>query len=233
MRNLRPGFAGQTPMTAFPGILAVLATVPFWFVGFDTIPQAAEERHGQLPARRLSQCILLSITGSMIFYIAVIASAAMVTPWKDIVDSPLPTARAFESAFESRVWVNLVLAVGLTGLLTSWNGFFLAGTRVLFALGRAHIIHPSFGRTHAKFGTPTTAIVFSGGVTFLSAALGKGAVTVFSSAGSLGIVIAFVGVAVSLIKLRHAFPDLDRPYRVPGGGGYRWLQLSAPSSCCW
>ena len=220
VQNLRPGFVGRTPMSACQGMLAVLVTVPFWFVGFDTIPQAAEERQGQLPARRLSQCILLSIFGSMVFYIAVIGSAGMVAPWQTIVgdEVELPTARAFESAFESRLWVNLVLSVGLIGLLTSWNGFFLAGTRVLFALGRAHIIHPSFGRTHSKFGTPTTAIVFSGAVTFLSAGLGKEALTVFVGAGSLGIVVAFVGVTMSLIKLRRAFPHLERPYRVPGGG---------------
>ncbi|MEE3369471.1 MAG: APC family permease [Planctomycetota bacterium] len=216
-QNLRPGFVGETAFAGFQGILAVLVTVPFWFVGFDTIPQAAEERQGQLPARRLSQCIVMSILGSILFYVAVITTVGVVTPWQTIVGAKLPTARAFETAFESRLWVNLVLMVGLIGLLTSWNGFFLAGTRVLFALGRAHIIHPAFGRTHAKFGTPTTAVVFSGVVTLFSAGLGKGALIAFVDAGSLGIVLAFVGVALSLVKLRRSFPHLPRPYRVPGG----------------
>ena len=217
LQNFQPGFVGDTDVASLRGIIAVMVTVPFWFVGFDTIPQAAEERQGRLPARRLSQCILLSIVGSAVFYIAVIVSAAMVAPWSSIVEAPLPTASAFETAFESRWWGNFVLAVGLIGLLTSWNGFFLAGTRVLFALGRARIIPPVFGRTHTKFGTPTTAVLFSGVVTFLSASLGKGALTAFVDAGSLGIVLAFVGVAVSLVKLRRSFPQLHRPYRVPGG----------------
>ena len=215
--NLRPGFVADSPLLILKGILAVFVTVPFWFVGFDTIPQAAEERLSHLPAQRLSQCILASIVGSVIFYIAVIVSAGMITPWQTIVDSELPTARAFETAFDSRFWANVVLSVGLIGLLTSWNGFFLAGTRVLFALGRAHIIHPSFGSTHPKFGTPSTAVIFGGVVTFLSACLGKGALIAFVDVGSLCIVLAFIGVAVSLVRLRKAFPDLQRPYRMPGG----------------
>ena len=65
--NLHPGFTGETAISGFQGILAVLVTVPFWFVGFDTIPQAAEERQGQFPARRLGQCIVMWILGSILF----------------------------------------------------------------------------------------------------------------------------------------------------------------------
>ena len=159
IQNLCPGFVGETVFSGFQGMLAVLVTVPFWFVGFDTIPQVAEERQGQLPARCLSQCIMMSILGSILFYVAVITTVGVVTPRQTILSAKLPPARVFETALESRLWVNLVLMVGLIGLLTSWNGFFLAGTRVLFAFGRAHIIHPAFGRTHDEFGTPTTAVV--------------------------------------------------------------------------
>ena len=74
---------------------------------------------------------------------------------------------------------------GLIGLLTSWNGFFLAGSRGLFSLGRGHIIHASFGQMHPQFGTPTNAVLFSGLVTFLSAWLGRGAILVFVDVGSL------------------------------------------------
>jgi amino acid transporter len=111
----------------------------------------------------------------------------------------------------------LVLVAGLIGLLTSWNGFFLAGSRVLFSLGRGHIIHESFGRTHPRHGTPTTAVLFSGVVTFISAWLGRGAIIAFVDVGSFCIALAFLGVALSLIQLRKRFPDMERPYKMPGG----------------
>ena len=216
--NLAPHFGdGALGAGGFGGWLAVFATVPFWYVGFDTIPQAAEERREGSPVRRLGLYVVLAIIGSTFFYIAIIFGAGVTGPWREIVDDPLPTASAFASAFESPVMVRLVLVAGLIGLLTSWNGFFLAGSRVLFSLGRGRIIHESFGRAHPRYGTPATAVLFSGMVTFVAALLGRGAILAFVDVGSFCIAVAFLGVALSLLRLRRDFPDLDRPYRMPGG----------------
>ena len=133
--NLSPAFGSNSRTGALSGMLAVFATAPFWFVGFDTIPQAAEERNAKLPVRWLGLALVLAIVGSSMFYVVVMLGAAMATPWETIVDADLPTAAAFSAAFESQVLVKLVLIAGVIGLLTSWNGFFLAGSRVLFSLG--------------------------------------------------------------------------------------------------
>ena len=118
------------------------------------------------------------------------------------IRSWLPTARAFEKASSSLLWARLVLLVGLVGLLTSWNGFFLSASRVIFALGRARIINPVFGRPHPVYGTPTASILFCGLVTFLGALLGKQAVLLLVNVGSLFIAVAFLGVAFSLFRIR-------------------------------
>ncbi|MEE2898445.1 MAG: APC family permease [Gemmatimonadota bacterium] len=216
--NLAPYFGDSALGSGgLAGMLAVFVTVPFWYVGFDTIPQAAEERREDSPLHRLGLYVVLAIIFSTVFYIAIILGAGMAGPWRDIVGEDLPTAAAFSAAFGSQALVRLVLVAGLIGLLTSWNGFFLAGSRVLFSLGRGRIIHESFGRTHARYGTPTKAVLFSGLVTFLSALLGRGAIIAFVDVGSFCIALAFLGVALSLIRLRKAFPDLERPYRMPGG----------------
>ena len=216
--NLAPYFGDSTlGRGGFAGMLAVFVTVPFWYVGFDTIPQAAEERREGSPLHRLGLYVILAIIGSTVFYIAIILGAGMTAPWRSIVGEELPTAAAFSSAFESPLLVRLVLVAGLIGLLTSWNGFFLAGSRVLFSLGRGRIIHAFFGQTHPRFGTPTNAVLFSGLVTFLSACLGRGAIIAFVDVGSFCIALAFLGVALSLIQLRKKFPLLERPYRMPGG----------------
>ncbi len=216
--NLEPLFGDATlGAGGLAGALAVFVTVPFWFVGFDTIPQAAEERREGSSLRRLGIYVVLAILGSTAFYIAVILGAGMAGPWRGIVGEQLPTAAAFESAFESDTTVRLVLVAGLIGLFTSWNGFFLAGSRVLFALGRGRIVHAAFGETHPRYGTPARAVLFSGVVTFAAAWLGRGAIVAFVDVGSFCIALAFLGVALSLIRLRKAFPDLERPYRMPGG----------------
>jgi len=218
--NLKPLVAGITSTDSWKGILAVFVTAPFWFVGFDTIPQAAEERASAQTVRRLGLYILLAIAGATLFYIVVMLAAGMANPWQATAAIPskdLPTAAALQQAFQSRALKNLVLSAGLIGLLTSWNGFFLAGTRVLFSLGRGRIIDARFGQAHTRYGTPTRAILFSGVVTALAACLGKGSIGAFIHVGSFCIAIAFLGVSLSLLQLRNKLPAANRPYRLPAG----------------
>ena len=198
LTNLEPMFGGVEGKAGFTGVLAVFVTVPFWFVGFDTIPQAAEERTDKVSANKLGRVLLWSIVGATFFYAAVILSVAMVTPLASIQDQDLPTAAAFEKAFESPALARIVLLVALIGLLTSWNGFFLSGTRVLFAMGRGHVIHPAFGCPDPKFGTPALAILFAALVTIAGAFLGKPAVLVLVHVGAACIALAFLGVTLSL-----------------------------------
>ena len=218
--HLKPLLSGATNIEYWHGILAVFVTAPFWFVGFDTIPQAAEERASAGTVRRLGLYILLAIAGATLFYIVVMLAAAMANPWQATAAIPsqdLPTAVALQQALGSHALKNLVLSAGVIGLLTSWNGFFLAGTRVLFSLGRGRIIDPRFGQAHPRHGTPTRAILFSGIVTALAACLGKGAIGAFIHVGSFCIAVAFLGVSLSLLTLRNKFPELPRPYRLPAG----------------
>lgn len=217
------GGSGQPPFSTtglgpiLGGVAAVFVTAPFWFVGFDTIPQGAEEARDSVSPRRLGALILTSIVGATLFYILIIFAVARAAPWTEITDAALPTAEAFAGAFGSRLMVNLVLAATVLGLLTSWNGFFLAGTRVLFALGRGRIVPPWLGRSHPNFGTPGNAVLLAGGVTLVGAVLGRGALLPFVNVGSFCIATAFLGVSWSAIKLRRAEPDAPRPYRIPGG----------------
>ena len=209
--HLNPRF-GQSDAW-LTGMLTVFVTVPFWFVGFDTIPQAAEERSVGLPPERLGKIMILAIAGSTLFYVFVFLSVGLATPWLEIINQPLPTAVAFEEAFGSKLWSRLVLLVGLIGLLTSWNGFFLSGCRVLFAMGRGHIIHSRFGQTSKRFGTPATAILFSALLTFAGSLLGKPAILIFLNVGSLCIAVAFLGVACSIHRLRPANQKPTSPFQ--------------------
>lgn len=215
--HLQPLLRGPGPGAAIGGGLAVFVTVPFWFVGFDVIPQGAEEAAESLPARRLGWLILASIVGATLFYAALILAVAAVGPWPEIARDALPTARAFELAFRSPLLSALVLVAALIGLLTSWNGFFLAGSRVLFCLGRARILPARLGATHPRHGTPHQAVLLVGCVTLLAPLLGRDALLAIVDVGAFCIGVAFLGVARTLVALRRTAPTLPRPFRVPGG----------------
>jgi basic amino acid/polyamine antiporter, APA family len=215
--HLKPLFASTQGHSWTAGFLAVFVTVPFWFVGFDTIPQGAEEANASVTPRRLAFLILGSILAAVLFYVVLILSISFCASREQIVGADLPAAAAFEATFSSKLFVNLVLSAALLGLFTSWNGFFLAGSRVLFSLGRGRIIPESLGRTHPKFHTPHRAVLFTGLLTMLAPLLGRKELLSLVNAGSLCIVVAFLGVALSVMRLRRTAPDLKRPYRMPGG----------------
>ncbi len=203
--------------TALAGMGAVFVTVPFWFVGFDTIPQVSEEAAVAVSPRALARLIVVSIVGAAAFYILVILAVGMSGPWTELLGEDLVAAVAFEQAFDSPLLANLVLLAAALGLFTSWNGFFLAGSRVLFALGRGHMAPPSLGHAHPAYGTPSNAIVFGGLFTAAGACLGTGALGVFINVGSFCMSLAFFGVTFSMMKLRKSAPDMKRPFRLPGG----------------
>lgn len=215
--NLQPLFVGNTNYGIVSGIIGVFATVPFWLVGFDTIPQGAEEAKESVSYRTIGLLILISIVAAVLFYILLIISTSMIADWSSLTGSDLFTAAAFEHAFQSDFIVNGILIAILIGLLTSWNGFFLAGSRVLFAMGRGRIIAPPLGKSHPKYMTPYNAVIFSGIITLLSSLLGRGAMIAFVNVGSFCIAAAFLGVSFSFLKLRKDFPNQARPYLAPGG----------------
>ncbi|MEQ9592792.1 MAG: APC family permease [Cyclobacteriaceae bacterium] len=215
--HLQPYFMKNGEVGIIGGIIGVFATVPFWLVGFDTIPQGAEEAKDSVSPRTIGLLILISIIAAVLFYILLIIGTAMVGNWQDLLNEELLTAKSFELAFGSQWIVNGILVAIIIGLLTSWNGFFLAGSRVLFAMGRGRIIAPSLGKSHPTYKTPYNAVIFSGIITMTAAFLGRGAMIAFVDVGSFCIAAAFLGVSFSFLKLRKKFPNQPRPYKTPGG----------------
>ena len=215
--NLEPFFVEGAGKGPWVGFLSVLVGTPFWFVGFDTIPQAAEESGSTAIMRRLGIYIVAAIIAAIGFYATIILASSLSTPWAGLIAQDLPTAKAIESAFKSTAAANVVLFAGLLGLLTSWNGFFIAGTRVLFALGRGRIIDTRFGEVHPKYGSPTKPIIFVTLLTLPAVFLGKAALIAFIDVGSFCISCAFLGVCLSFLSLRRQHPQLERPYKLPFG----------------
>ncbi len=217
LSNLEPYFVRDREGGILGGIITVFATVPFWLVGFDTIPQGAEEAKASVSYRTIGLLIIISIVAAVSFYILLIISTSMIGDWQSLLDAELLTAKAFELAFGSQLIVDSILFAILIGLLTSWNGFFLAGSRVLFAMGRGRIISPALGKSHPNYKTPYVAVLFSGVITLIASFLGRGAMIAFVDVGSFCIAAAFLGVSFSFVKLRRSFPNQHRPYNTPGG----------------
>ncbi len=216
--NLSRKFAGGTA-----GVLAVLVMVPFMFVGFDVIPQSAEEI--DLPFAEIGRLLLLSIGCAIAWYALIIGAVALGLSEEQRAAATLPTADAATALFGSS-WAGKLLVIGgIAGILTSWNAFLIGGSRALFALARARQVPAVFGELHPRYHTPRNAILLTGGLAVIAPLAGRPAMVWLVNAGGLGIVTAYAMVALSFLVLRVREPGMERPYRVRYGMVVGWLAL--------
>jgi APA family basic amino acid/polyamine antiporter len=219
--NLAPRFNG-----GLAGILSVLVMVPFMFVGFDVIPQSAEEI--DLPFAEIGRLLVISIVSAIIWYALVIGAVALSLSDLATSSSSLPTADAATALFGGSWAGKLLVLGGIAGILTSWNAFLIGGSRALYALAKAGQVPKTFAALHPKFHTPHRAILLVGGLAVIAPLFGRPAMVWLVDAGGLGIVTAYAMVALSFLVLRAREPDMERPYRVRNGKpvGYLALGLS-------
>ena len=215
--NLQPLFQTAPSGSVVGGMLAVLATTPWFLGGFNMIPQLLEERTSGTSSKTLGLIIVGSLLAAAGYYALAAISAGMVAPWRDMASQPLPVAVAFRQAFGSPVLARVVLTAGLFGIITVGNGASIAASRLLFALGRARLITPTFTRLHPQTGAPTTAILFVTIFALLGSFLGRGGIAPIVNVGAAAGSFAYLLTSLSVWRLRRSDPNRTRPYRMPAG----------------
>ncbi|GAB3187442.1 APC family permease [Nesterenkonia suensis] len=207
--HAEPLFTGGTA-----GIIAVLVMVPFLFVGFDVIPQSAEEV--KLSPQKIGRLVVVSVLAAAAFYILIVLTTSVALPAAEMGEFDLATADAMAVLMDSQVWGNLVVAGGLAGLLTSWNAFLIGASRLIWAMANAGMLPAWFAKLHPRNGTPVNALLFIGGLSVIAPFFGEAMLVWLVDSGSPSIVITYLLVAVVFLVLRRREPQMPRPMRVGG-----------------
>ncbi len=205
--NMRPLFTDS-----YKGILGVLVIVPTMMVGFDVIPQSAEEI--DLPYEQIGKLLVFSILLAVAWYMLIIWGVSMGLTGSERQVANLPTADATAVVLGTEWGGKLLILGGVGGILTSWNAFLIGASRAVYALAQAGQLPAVFGVLHPRFNTPHRAVILIGMLSMLAPLLGRQALVWLVDAGSFGVVIAYAFVALSFIVLRHREPDMPRPYKV-------------------
>ena len=208
--NLEPLFED-----GFSGMTLVLVMVPFMFVGFDTIPQAAEEIN--LPFRDIGSVLMLSVFMGVAWYSLIILGVGLMLGPEEYESTDLAAAEANSMIYGS-FGRFVMLSAGLAGIITSWNAFIVGGSRAIYALARARLLPAMFAELHPVYKSPKNAIILIGVLSAFGPFFGRPVLVWLVNAGGLGIVIAYAMVALSFLVLRRREPDLPRPFRARFGG---------------
>lgn len=210
-------FAGTTTGVNIKAIIGVAAMSPFYFIGFDVIPQAAEEIN--VPPKKIGNILILSVVLAVIFYAFVIIAVGFVMNPGDIIASQeatgLVTADAMAAAFNTKIMARVIIVGGMCGIVTSWNSFLLGGSRAMYSMAESYMIPKFFAKLHPKHKTPVNALILIGVLTMLAPFAGRKMLVWISDAGNFGCCFAYCMVALSFMILRKKEPDMPRPYKVP------------------
>jgi ethanolamine permease len=205
----------------YAGILSAFVYGIWFFLAIEGVPLAAEETRD--PKRDLPRGIIAGMLTLLVFAALILFTAPGGAGADALQGSDNPLPEALGIAYGENAFVtDFVNYVGLAGLIASFFSIVYAYSRQLFALSRAGYLPRALSVTGSRR-TPYLALVVPGGIGFLAAAIYAEATTP-AEAGARMIQIAVFGATVSYvlmtlshIVLRRKEPDLERPYRTPGG----------------
>jgi amino acid transporter len=206
------------------GMFVVLMMVPMMFIGFDVIPQAAEEI--DLPRRLIGLLLIVSVFMALGWYLLMILGVALIFDATTLESQAMPTADAGSVAWGDVRAGKLIVLGGIAGIVSSWNAFLVAASRVLYAMARDGLLPAWLADIHPRYNTPYKAVLLIGTFSVLAPFFGRQILVWCINAGGFAVVIAFGIVAASFLALRWREPEMERPYRVSYGALVGWLALS-------
>lgn len=186
--NMMPLF--QPEKATWSAIFAIVAIAPWAYVGFDSVPQAAEE-FAFSPAKAF-MLIFLALLMAAVHYSLLIVATSIAMPWTELVaGSPIwGTGEAVQGVLGNLGLTALAVAL-LMGIATGLNGFYISTSRLLFAQGRARFLPEMFATLHPAHGTPTIGILFTCGVCLLAPWFGREVLLWIVDMAATGVAIAY------------------------------------------
>ncbi len=199
----------------FIGIWAALPYAIWFFLAVEGVPLAAEESKN--PSRDMPKGIIGAMLTLIVFAALILTVAPGAAGSDYLQESGNPLVEALEAplAYDGQNFVSAFInIVGLLGLIASFFSIIFAYSRQTFALSRAGYLPKVLSITGSRK-TPTLALIVPGIVGFVMAVFNQGDLLILVAV--FGATISYVMMMAAHIILRFKEPELERPYRTPGG----------------
>ncbi|KAL4591915.1 hypothetical protein LXL04_004890 [Taraxacum kok-saghyz] len=196
----------QVPGGYFPfganGVLAGSATVFFSYVGFDAVTSTAEEVKN--PQRDLPIGIGVSLFTCCVLYMLVSGVVVGLVPFSQL-DPDTPIASAFASYGMNNA-VYIITIGSVTALCAALIGGILPQPRILMAMARDGLLPSFFADINKRTHVPVKSTIATG--IFIASLAFSMNVDQLAGMVSVGTLLAFTAVAVSVLILRYIPPDI-------------------------
>jgi glutamate:GABA antiporter len=233
--GFKGGLGGFVP-TDTTVIIGVIGVIVFQWIGFELQTNASEEMEN--PQRDIPRAVYASGLISFVGYAIPIIGVVLI-----LSSDQLSNVSGFVNAYQfgsqtvfggAAPFFNHLAAIAFVFVLLSSGTTWLMGSDRLMAIGALAGSGPQqLGYFSSRFGTPIVVNVLSGviGTIFMI-------ITFFVTQGGLhGFFAAVLGLVIStttfsyilifpaLLTLRRKYPNVRRPFVVPGGNAGAWISV--------
>lgn len=206
-----PKNTGEWGHFGWSGILRGAGVIFFAYIGFDAVSTAAQEAKN--PQRDMPIGILGSLSVSTILYIlvAIVLTGIVSYTTLNVAD---PVAVGVDAMGKGMFWLRPIVKIAAIAGLSSVILVMLMGQpRIFFSMSNDGLLPPVFSKVHPKFKTPYVSTLLTGGVAIILAGILP--ISILGELVSIGTLLAFAIVCVSIVVLRKTRPDIPRPFRTP------------------
>ena len=200
--NLVPGFPdGRRWWT---GVFSIVAMAPWAFIGFDCIPQSAEEYN--FSHKKSTNLMISAIVVAAILYIAIcMVTAVGLKPWQELLAdrNNWPTGHVVRNTLGLAGLVVLGIAM-FCAVVSGMNAFYISTSRLMYAMAKEGSLPAWFGQLSPKHGTPKNAILFTMAASLFAPWFGREILLWIVDMTSVGaaIVFAYTTASAAIIASR-------------------------------
>ncbi|MCX6244758.1 MAG: amino acid permease [Bacteroidetes bacterium] len=206
-----PKNTGTWGQFGWSGVLRGAGVIFFAYIGFDAVSTAAQEAKN--PQKHMPIGILGSLSISTVLYIlvALVLTGIVSYTTLNVAD---PVAVGVNAMGPGMFWLRPIVKIAAIAGLSSVILVLLMGQpRIFYSMSRDGLLPPVFSKVHPKFKTPYISSLLTGFVAIILAGILP--ISILGELVSIGTLLAFVIVCLSIILLRKKRPELERPFRTP------------------
>lgn len=210
--NLAPGFPEGRHW--WKGVFSIVAMAPWAFIGFDCIPQSAEEYN--FSHRKSTNIMILAVLIAALLYIAVCTVTAVgLKPWQELLASRnnWPTGHVVRNTM-GIVGLSVLGIAMFCAVISGMNAFYISTSRLMYAMAKEGSLPKWFEHISPKHGTPKNAILFTMAASLFAPWFGREILIWIVDMTSVGaaIVFAYTTASAAIIARRNG----NRKYLIFG-----------------
>lgn len=206
IKNYQPFFPYK-----ISGVFSGASAVFFSFLGFDALATSAEDAKNVNKA--LPRAIIISLTLSTLLYVLVGLVMTGVVKYKKLNVSE---AMSYVLISKNHILAAQIVSFGaILGIMAVVFAFIYAGSNILKSMSREKFLPLQFAKLSAGTKTANYSIWLVGLISAILA--GECDLHYLALISNIGSLLVFLLISIIVVIMRYKFPNLKRPFKIPGG----------------